>query len=263
MDQKMQKIIDDLKEVKLSGAEKALLKASITQKMAEMPALHKKRVPSPYFTWFQFSSRQVQLVLASFLIVALFGSGVAFAANQALPGDILYPVKIGVNEKVARVFHKASSVSEALFETQLMDERLNEAEKLADSKKLEGNLREEVKTEVTDQTNRAEKAVERANEQKLEKTSVEPDKKQEIATTTNISSKNEKQDTNENVNIKKPDTQKQDSNENVTDTNNNGAENADDAIRSVFEKHQKIIQELKVNQGESHSSGSNGKNLKK
>src|SRR5262245_19259786 len=39
-------------------------------------------------------------VFAVIAIIALLGGGTSFAAQGALPGDTLYPIKVNVNEKI-------------------------------------------------------------------------------------------------------------------------------------------------------------------
>lgn len=67
------------------------------------------------------------------LIVALIvtgGAGVSVAAENALPGDALYGIKVGVNENV-RAALSFSSEAKARWEGRRAERRLEEAEKLA------------------------------------------------------------------------------------------------------------------------------------
>lgn len=70
------------------------------------------------------------------LILALLLSGsVSVAANNTVPGDILYPIKVNVNEQL----HSAvsfSNESKAAFEAERANRRLVEAEQLAAQGKL-------------------------------------------------------------------------------------------------------------------------------
>ena len=64
-----------------------------------------------------------------FLIVTLLvsaGGGVSIAAEGALPGDGLYPVKISINEKVVAAF-SVSVDAAANWEARLAERRLEEA----------------------------------------------------------------------------------------------------------------------------------------
>lgn len=77
------------------------------------------------------------------LILAVLFGGVAFGAEGSLPGDALYPIKVGVNEKVVAVF-SFSEAGKADWEATLATRRLEEAEKLAFEDKLSDEKKEEI-----------------------------------------------------------------------------------------------------------------------
>ncbi|MDP3994200.1 MAG: DUF5667 domain-containing protein [Candidatus Doudnabacteria bacterium] len=67
------------------------------------------------------------------IIIAIFillGGSVSASAENSLPGDLLYPVKISVNEKVVSAF-KLSSDAKANWEVRIAERRLEEAEHIA------------------------------------------------------------------------------------------------------------------------------------
>lgn len=74
------------------------------------------------------------------IIALLIGGGASAAAENALPGDTLYPVKVSVNEHV-RGWLAISSEAEAKLQTKLAVRRLDEAEKLAIKDNLDENIR--------------------------------------------------------------------------------------------------------------------------
>ncbi|MDE2078997.1 MAG: hypothetical protein KGI73_01275 [Patescibacteria group bacterium] len=73
--------------------------------------------------------------LAIALILALSGGGAAYAAQGALPGDVLYPVKINLDENIQQAL-AFSDQAKANVNASLAAERLKEAATLA----AEGNL---------------------------------------------------------------------------------------------------------------------------
>ncbi|MEK7669252.1 MAG: DUF5667 domain-containing protein [Patescibacteria group bacterium] len=82
--------------------------------------------------------------MAIILIIALFvGGGTSFAAESALPGDILYPIKVSVNEEV-RSFVAISNEAQAEWDARRAERRLEEAEKLA----AEGRLNAETRADI-------------------------------------------------------------------------------------------------------------------
>ncbi len=70
------------------------------------------------------------------IIALLVGGGVSVAAEQSLPGDALYPIKISLNESV-RGGLSLSSEAKANYEVTKAEKRLVEAEELAAEGKLD------------------------------------------------------------------------------------------------------------------------------
>ena len=119
--------LDDIKKVSTSVSlnedERMHLWQSLMNHIEKNPAM----VPSPHGF---FSQRSYMSIIALGVIVLLFaGTSVSFAAERSLPGDALYPIKIGVNEKV-RSYFAFSDRSKAKLEADFAAERLVEAEKI-------------------------------------------------------------------------------------------------------------------------------------
>jgi hypothetical protein len=76
-------------------------------------------------------------MLAGLLIAAILamGGGTAAAAENAVPGDLLYPIKTQVNEEV-RAALAISPEAKAAWEAKRAERRLEESEKLAETGKL-------------------------------------------------------------------------------------------------------------------------------
>ena len=77
------------------------------------------------------------------IIILILGGGTSFAAENALPGDTLYTVKISVNEEV-RSLVAVSSVAQADWDARRAGRRLEEAEKLA----VKGRLNAEARADI-------------------------------------------------------------------------------------------------------------------
>jgi len=92
---------------------------------------------------FRWAHRRFSMPAIIAALVILLSGGTAAAATASLPGDPLYSVKTGVNEKVAAAF-KASPEAKAEFGLKLAEKRLEEAEKLA----VEGKLDTELVTQM-------------------------------------------------------------------------------------------------------------------
>lgn len=69
-------------------------------------------------------------VLVFLLITGLVGGGASVAAESSLPGDLLYPIKVGINEKVGEVL-AFSTEAKADFDAKIAVRRLQEAESLS------------------------------------------------------------------------------------------------------------------------------------
>jgi hypothetical protein len=72
------------------------------------------------------------------LVAALGGSGITFAAEDALPGDLLYPIKIGVVERTLTALTPAGE-AQARWQMRLAERRLSEAAALAKAGRLESS----------------------------------------------------------------------------------------------------------------------------
>lgn len=76
------------------------------------------------------AGRRVAIVLAATMLLALGASQVGFAASDALPGDLLYPVKRAV-ERLNLAVHPGA-VSRATIHLELAERRLTELAALVD-----------------------------------------------------------------------------------------------------------------------------------
>ncbi|HZS42833.1 MAG TPA: DUF5667 domain-containing protein [Candidatus Paceibacterota bacterium] len=118
------------KEVGMTSDEKSRIASHLHMVTAKEPVASFNLTSSPYFSAFSFSRIQV-LVLAVFLV---FGSA-SYAAQDSLPGDIFYPFKTKVNERVEGFF-ATNPAARAQHEAKLALVRLEEAEALGAEGKL-------------------------------------------------------------------------------------------------------------------------------
>jgi len=84
-------------------------------------------------------------LFAVITIFVLAGGGLSYAAEGALPGEALYPVKVRINEEVRAVL-ALSQDSKADWEAARVERRLEEAAKLS----LRGEVSEKAKTELAE-----------------------------------------------------------------------------------------------------------------
>lgn len=121
-----------LKEEGLSGSEKASIKRSVLKRVNSLN-------PSFSLPWADriFLSFETHALSLSLIIVLVFaGTGVSFAAEDALPGDALYAVKVNINEEVRDAF-AVHPENKARWSMEKARRRLFEAEILADRNELD------------------------------------------------------------------------------------------------------------------------------
>ena len=103
-------------------------KASVLQQLAQ-----ERSESAPSVGWFagQFSVRYWLRIPAIAVLAIFIATGTcAIGAEAALPGDVLYPLKISVTEPIMGAFH-LSPESRAAWEVQLLERRVHEAERAA------------------------------------------------------------------------------------------------------------------------------------
>lgn len=131
-------------EISLTHEEREKMRSVLHAYMAMKPLPSHGAQMSPLSGWSierVFASRAV----AASLIIAVFASsaGISYAAEGALPGDLLYPVKTHVNEPVRGAFAVSPSAKTA-WAMSVASERIKEATMLA----AEGRLNSEHQQEL-------------------------------------------------------------------------------------------------------------------
>lgn len=136
-----QEFFAQAERIALSPAEKAQIRHALIEAMAE--------AESP--AWWSLPLRRLTSITAALLIVTVTGTGVSFAAEDAMPGDLLYPVKIRVNEEV-RMRLARTPEAKAKVAAVHAERRMHEAEVLASNGSLKpetaGMLAAEIQTNV-------------------------------------------------------------------------------------------------------------------
>jgi hypothetical protein len=134
IDPKTKEYLDELKQVRLSDS----ARTRIEQNLIEYARFHTVRevednrfigqVPQRTALLTLFKPKSMTALIIAIALVA--GGGTSFAAEKAVPGDILYSIKTGVNENIRSAF-AFSHEAEAKLQARLAQERLEEAETLA------------------------------------------------------------------------------------------------------------------------------------
>lgn len=138
--------IQDIKKTSLSETEKGSMLARLTEYTVLNPVSDCPRniLSSVFFQIRQFKSAYAFAVLALLIIV---GGNISYAAAQSLPGDLLYPIKIHVNEKIQGVL-KVTPKATAKWEQKKIENRLDEVKTLVEKGEFDTKKREQVEKEV-------------------------------------------------------------------------------------------------------------------
>lgn len=119
--------IHRLKAIGFSGKERLAMRERLALYAAEHPVAAAGPVPS-YLSF--FASRRFSIYAGAFIALVVVGSGVTLAADNSVPGDALYAVKINVNEPVM-VALAPTATGQAEVAAQLASRRVDEAVTLA------------------------------------------------------------------------------------------------------------------------------------
>lgn len=129
MEDKLTALKMHAQRVSLTPSELARGREALSAYMTYRPIRTAAPARSRGSVWFASLGQRASLGIAAMLLFFTMG-GAAYAAEGALPGERLYPVKIGFNEELRR-FVAWSPRDRALWEGERASRRLMEAEELA------------------------------------------------------------------------------------------------------------------------------------
>lgn len=137
----LEKFIKNAKDIRMSKDEKATIRESVLNFIYQNP-VRTEMMPrlSNWSTMFHYKLNYLSIMTILLIISLMFGSGMGLAAEKALPGDSLYPVKIGFNEEV-RGWLSISEEAKANWEVERVQKRLEEAELMASQGSLDAETR--------------------------------------------------------------------------------------------------------------------------
>ena len=263
-------ILKSLRNVRLDAQEKSAMRGRLVQHIGSAAP-----IPSPIMSWYSVLwSHQLKVAYAVLFITLSVSSTVVFAAEQALPGDILYAVKTKVNEQVERAFVPSEPIQLAQFETKLVERRFEEAEKLDEKKQLvKEDTKNKAREEIEKQAEKAERAIAKTRVSKqVQIASADPAKEmaqpaaKSIENTMMIQSFSapERDDKNDNEDNDKSDEDKSDeksfskrgksfgalsqneNNDSFDNNDDNHDSREDSDLEKVFKKHSDIVKKLDI-----------------
>jgi hypothetical protein len=161
MNKKSEQFGRGVKSIKLSPEEKSAARQSILNFIVRNPVSHPISVRPNFWSNIFLTKLSLSSTMAILLLLSVIVSGgVAVGAENALPGDILYPVKIGVNEEV-RGWLIVSEQSKADWEVRRVERRLEEAEELTADSSLNIENREKIEANFEAHADRVKKRIEK------------------------------------------------------------------------------------------------------
>lgn len=150
---------------RLSAGEKRELRERLVSYMEyhPLPAELKQATPSHFIVSGQefilFNFNKWRALKWSSAVALLFVVSISYLAEKAVPGDALYAVKVGINEEVRGTLAR-SSYEKVVWETELLNRRISEAQLLADEGKLTKEVEEDVVLAVIEHSENARKEIE-------------------------------------------------------------------------------------------------------
>lgn len=155
---KLQNFIQNLEQIQLSDTERKRVRADLEEHiMANQP------VRSPWQGILSpLQDIQVPAVVAALLFFMI--GGVSLLAEDALPGDPLYAVKINVNERMMGIASLNDDVSEAENESRIASRRIAELEALAARGSLDPQVSNRLTTAISQHTQLAREHIKAASD---------------------------------------------------------------------------------------------------
>ena len=150
----IKKELKGLEHIRLSNSEKQSIRNTLTEYISYKPVRSENiNVTVSQRFWFVWMRRPMPVFAATLLF--LVGGTTAVAAEGALPGDILYPIKVSVNEEVRAAF-ALSNEAKANWSIARAERRLEEATLLSADGRLTEETKQALDTHIEDYTNQAE-----------------------------------------------------------------------------------------------------------
>ncbi len=132
MDKQIKQLINKLKKITITEREMIFIRSNLSSFIFSSPMAS---TPSPYLFKSHFLTLRKSLIAAC-LIVIFGGGALAFAAEKSLPGDILHPIKININEKIISAL-QFSPEAKIAWHKKIVDRRLAEIQALSLTGKLD------------------------------------------------------------------------------------------------------------------------------
>ncbi|MFZ2072123.1 MAG: DUF5667 domain-containing protein [Minisyncoccia bacterium] len=143
MDEIFKKLNNEAKKISLNKEEKSSVRNILISYSKKSPYYGEKTSYGRLFNFVFVSNKRV-LISAFVILLLILGGGTSYAAENSLPGDFLYTIKVHVNENVEG-FLALNPKARAKLNEKIIEKRLEEVDKLASLGKL--NEKNKIKIE--------------------------------------------------------------------------------------------------------------------
>ncbi|PIR04552.1 MAG: hypothetical protein COV59_00295 [Candidatus Magasanikbacteria bacterium CG11_big_fil_rev_8_21_14_0_20_39_34] len=167
----MKKFIQNAKKIRLSPKDKQNFRLVLENQIAENRSVSVRKTFSFRQTLHRgadlfnitFNLKKYMFVNLFLALIVVLGGGTAFAAENSLPGDALYPVKVHVNENV-RSLAAVGLENQTEWDIERGERRLEEAAQLAKRGELSDKVKSQLSEQVEKGLDKAEKSIARLQE---------------------------------------------------------------------------------------------------
>ncbi len=152
-------------DVRFEPQRKQAIRDSLVNYISAREAVRGAHIFRQHVQRSQYANQLIRFmpVAAVIVIAVLLGGGVSAAAENSLPGDVLYPVKLKVNEEV-RAGLAFSADAKAAWEMRRAERRLEEAAELSASGKIGDDERQRIESNFEEHRARVEARIERLDD---------------------------------------------------------------------------------------------------
>lgn len=153
------------RDIKLSETEKGFLRSKISEFISFSPIRGKAPIlrEKTYISIFEVQHFMKAASLVLIIAVVVGGTGVSYAASNALPGEALYAVKVNINEGLEESLARTPQAKLAL-QSEHIQKRLDEVQTLRKENRLSPATQKIVIAKLDEHTESASKSIDELRE---------------------------------------------------------------------------------------------------
>ena len=157
------KIAEKAKSAKLTERERETLFLTVDTYVGSNKSQSSRPIKSPFAmggvlpfvsSWHAHGTRMAIVVL----MLVIFGAGgTSLAAQNSLPGDFFYPIRVNVNEEIRAIFLSSSARSE--YEVERAKKRVEEAKELVVQNRMSPEIQDKIATRLNSHIARVQRDI--------------------------------------------------------------------------------------------------------